>query len=292
MATDDLGNQRVAFEWGNFPMQPNNDRTDQDVNTGEPNSYSNQSTPPELGEGDSHVINAISWNKYPEFSKSHNYMVTAAEYLGDNIYEFTSENELEVGDEVRTSGCPGFNGVATVVYADKLKFRTENEHDGTTKITGLRGRVDKLEPGEVGHTRYEGEGEKVFLWPSYGFCYNSFNSGDGKWQDLIEYLRAAGVDSERLVEATFTGGANKYDHVEGEYNGGVIFWDYIAPNEIIYVDWQTGEVITGKDLDGYVIASDQAWGNWINVNPQSDLDISFVAFTNDPAKNDTSNWWF
>ena len=104
-------------------------------------------------------------------------------------------------------------------------------------------------------------------------------------------MRAAGVDSDRLVEATFTGGADKYDYEEGEYNGGVIFWDYIPKNEIIYVDWQTGEVITGKDLDGYVIASDQAWGDWINVDPVDDLDISFVAFTNDPAKN-TANWWF
>jgi hypothetical protein len=291
MAVDDSGNQRVAFEWGNFPMQPNNDRTDLEINTNEPNNSSNQYTPPELGEGDSHVINAISWNKYPEFNGSRNYMVTAAEYLGDNIYEFTSENDLHVGDEVRTTNCPGFNGTATVVYADKLKFRTSNEHEGTTKVTGLRGRVDVIDTYNVGHTRYEGEGEKVFLWPSYGFCYNSFNSGDGKWQDLIEYLRAAGVDSDRLVEATFTGGSDKYDYEEGEYYGGVIFWDYIPANEIIYVDWETGEVITGKDLDGYVIASDQSWGNWINVDPANDLDISFVAFTNDPAK-DTANWWF
>jgi hypothetical protein len=294
MATDDLGNQQVAFEWGNFPMQPNNDRTNLEINReGEDNYTSNQSTPPELGEGDSHVINAISWNQYPEFKGSRNYPVTAAEYLGDNVYEFTSYNELKVGDEVRTTNCAGFNGVATVVYADHTKFRTENEHEGSTKVTGLRGRVDVLEPYDVGHTRYEGEGDKVFLWPSYGFCYNSFNSGDGKWQDMIEYLRSAGVAPERLVEATFTGGENKYDYSgDAEYNGGVIFWDYIPANEIIYVDWQTAEVITGKDLDGYVISSSNSWGSSVLVNPESDLDISFVAFTNDPAKNDTATWWY
>jgi hypothetical protein len=292
MATDDLGNQQVAFEWGNFPMQPNNDRTDEYIERpGENNIITQQDIPPELGAGDSHVINATSWNQYPEFSKSHNYMVTDAEYLGDNIYEFTSENELEVGDEVRTTNCPGFNGTATVVYADKLKFRTSNEHEGTTKVTGLRGRVDKLEPYDVGHTRYMGEGEKSFLWPSYGFCYNTFNSGDGKWQDMIEYLRDAGVDPERLREATFIGGEDKYDYSgDAEYDGGVIFWDYIGADEIFNIDWETGQVILGKDLDGYVISSGNTWGDEISVNPESDLDISFVAFTNDPAKN-TANWW-
>jgi hypothetical protein len=293
MAVDDSGNQRVAFEWGNLPLQPNDDRDDQFIpRPGENNETTKQFIPPVLGEGDSHAINAIAWNQYPEFAGSRNYMVTSVEYIGgvDSIYEYTSENELKVGDYVTiTNAGWGSTTNREVLYADKLKFRISDEL-GTGKLTGLRARVDVIELA-VGHTRYEGEGEKVFLWPSYGFCYNSFNSGDGKWQDLIEYLRAAGVNPERLVEATFTGGADKYDYEDGEYNGGVIFWDYIPADAIFSVDWETGNVILGKDLDGYVIASDQAWGNWINVDPENDLDISFVAFTNDPAK-DTANWWF
>jgi len=295
MATDDLGNQRVAFEWGNFPMQPNNDRTDIEINTDEPNNSSNQYTPPELGEGDNHVINAISWNQYPEFAGSKNYMVTDAEYVGGNVYEYTSNNRLNVGDYIVVSNAEdfSFSYPQPVIYADKLKFRVENELGTGPKLTGLYGRVDIIDTYNVGHTRYEGEGDKVFLWPSYGFCYNSYNSGDGKWQNMIEYLRSAGVDPERLVEANFTGGENKYDYSgDAEYNGGVIFWDYISPNEIIYVDWETGEVITGKDLDGYVISSSNSWGSSVLVNPESDLDISFVAFTNDPAKNDTASWWY
>jgi hypothetical protein len=108
---------------------------------------------------------------------------------------------------------------------------------------------------------------------------------------MIEYMRAAGVDPARLVEATFIGGENKYDYTEGEYDGGVLFWDYIPANEIVNVDWETGQVILGKDLDGYVISSSNNYGEELPVNPDSDLDISFVAFTNDPTK-DTANWWY
>jgi len=294
MAVDDSGNQRIAFEWGNFPLQPNNDRDDEYIGRpGENNIITRQFIPPDLGSGDSHAINATSWNQYPEFAKSHNYMVTDAEYKGGNVYEYTSENELHVGDSVIVSNAGefSFSYPQPVIYADKLKFRVENELGTGPKLTGLRARVDKNEPYDVGHTRYVGEGEKSFLWPSYGFCYNTFNSGDGKWQDMIEYLRAAGVDPERLVEATFTGGDNPYDHVDGEYDGGVIFWDYIGADEIFYIDWETGQVILGKDLDGYVIASSHSWGVEVSVDPNSDLDLSFVAFTNDPAK-DTANWWY
>jgi len=300
MATDDLGNQQVAFEWGNFPMQPNNDRNDIYIGRpGENNITTQQNIPPELGSGDSHVINATSWNQYPELGKSKNYMVTAVEYLDgvsigvyNNIYEYTSENELEAGDivDIYVNGPWGSATSREVLYADKLRFRTTDEM-GEGKLTGLYGRVDVVGVYDVGHTRYVGEGEKSFLWPSYGFCYNTFNSGDGRWQDMIEYMRAAGVDPERLVEATFTGGENKYDYTEGEYDGGVLFWDYIPANEIVNVDWETGQVILGKDLDGYVISSSNSWGEEMPVNPDSDLDISFVAFTNDPTK-DTANWWY
>ena len=48
MATDDLGNQRVAYEWGNVPMQPNNDRNG--VN---------------LGSKGIHSINGMAWDGFP-----------------------------------------------------------------------------------------------------------------------------------------------------------------------------------------------------------------------------------
>lgn len=144
MATDDLGNQRVDFAWGNLPMQPNNDRTDDTVSRpGELNNYSYTYIPPALGAKGIHDINGSFWNNYP------------------------------------------------------------------ANNNGQEGRVLPLEDGG-------------FIWPSAGLCYNSPKSGDGRWQDLIEYMRACGVNPSRLVEATFEGGDNKYD-TRGSYVGGVIF---------------------------------------------------------------------
>lgn len=205
MATDDLGNQKVDFAWGNMPMQPNNDRIDQWV------GYLGLHIPPVLGAKGFHDINGSIWNNYP------------------------------------------------------------------ANNNGQEGRVLPLEDGG-------------FIWPSAGLCYNSPKSKDGRWEDLIEYMRACGVNPSRLVEATFSGGESKYD-TSGSYEGGVIFWSYIPKEAIININWTTGEVLTGKDFDGLVAASNYSWGNEAPVDPGSDLEISFVAFTNDPNKN-TANWWW
>ena len=282
MALDDLDNVRVDFAWGNLPLQPNDDRGD--------SIFTDQL----LNPGGNHDINATSWNQYPEFAGSHNYMVTDAEYLGGILYEYTSENELKVGDDVVVSNAGEFSFTVpqSVIYADKLKFRIENELGVGPKLTGLRARVDKVEPYDVGRTRYLGEGEKAFVWPEVGMCVANPKAPGNRWQDMIEYLRDCGVNPERLVEATFTGGTDKYDHVGGEYDNGIIFWDYIDPNEVIYVDWATGYVLTGKDFDGFVIAQAYPAGTEAVVNPQEQLNLSFVAYTNDPAKGDTANWWY
>jgi hypothetical protein len=280
MATDDLGNQQVAFEWGNFPQQSNNGRF----------------TPP-LSTGDSHDISSTKWNNYPdELWKSINYMVTSAEYLGNDIYEYTADNELEVGMSVRTTGCPGFNGVADVVYADKQKFRTLNELPGNTKITGLLGRVDVMptEPGLFhGRTRTTDGGAPTFIWPATGLCFNDVKTPGDTWQDMLEYLRSCGVDPAILKEATFVGGEDKYDWQGGEYddsNQGILFWNYIAKDEVMYVDWETGYVLTGKDFDGKMVGGNPSWGDTVLTEPEFIDDLFFTAFTNDPAKNNTSGW--
>lgn len=276
MATDDLGNQRVAFEWGNFPMQPNDERNVQALPT-----------------GDSHNIDATMWNSYPDAYGSINYKVSSAEYLGNDIYEYTAYNKLEVGMSVRTTGCPGFNGVADVVYADKLKFRTLNELPGTTKTTFTEGRVEVQNLPFAGRTRSTEGGEPTFIWPLNGLCYNDVKTPGNTWQDTIEYLRDCGVDPAILKEATFTGGNNKYDWQGGDYddaNPGIIFWSYIPKNEILYIDWETGYVLTGKDFDGKVVGSNSAPGNIVYTNSEYIDDFWFTAFTNDPAKNNTSGW--
>ena len=294
MATDDLGNQRVAFEWGNVPMQPNNDRTDDYIYTDEDNNYSVKYIGPELGASGNHVVNGTEWNKFPAFKGSRNYMVTDAEYLGENSYQYTAENDLKVGDYVTVSNAGGFSFTNSqpVIYADHTKFIIENELGTGAKLTGLLARVDVREPGEVGNTL---EGGDAFYWPSnVGICYNSYNprSPEGRWPALIEYLRTAGVNPAFLKEATFTGGEDQYDWQEGEYdeaNPGIIFWSYIPADMIFWIDWETGTVYTGKDFDGLVVGAANSWGSEVAVDGDPS-DYFFTAFTNDPAKNNTAGW--
>lgn len=273
MATDTSGNQAIAFEWGNMPMQPNDDR-DGVV----------------LGSKGIHAVNGTEWNQYPAFKGSRNYMVTGAEYLGGNVYEYTSENKIEVGEYVKITGA-GFGNTANalVTYADSTKFRTDDEL-GTGKLTGLYGRVDVNEPGDVGNTL---DGGDAYIVPSYTFCWSNPKTKDGNVWDYIEYLRTVGVDPELLVEATFDG-ANKYDWgTIGNTNdrlGGIIFWDYIPADLITYIDWETGTVYTGKDFNDTITyvdtpgaerATNAAW-----------YEHAVVAFTNDPNKNNTADWWY
>lgn len=276
MATDSSGNQRIAFEWGNVPMQPNNDRNG--IN---------------LGSKGIHEINGVAWDMYPQHNGSRNYMITAAKALGGSNYEYTSQNDLIVGEQVHISGCGWANSTSPyVTYADSTKFRISDDLNDSPALTGLKGRVDVIET-DVGHTLVDGG--PLYIVPSYTFCYSNPKTKDGNIWDYIEYLRAAGVDPALLVEATFTGGANKYDWgtIESPHTraGGIIFWQYIPADAIISIDWGTGTVYTGKDLNDTISAMYSNPGDEVGV--ANDWYVhSVVAITNDPNKNNTAGWWY
>jgi hypothetical protein len=197
MAVDDSGNQRIAFEWGNVPMQPNNDR---DGVT--------------LGAKGIHAINGVAWDGFPS--------------------------------EANAEG------------------RTLNGGD-------------------------------YYLVPSYTFCWSNPKTKDGNVWDYIEYLRTVGVDPTLLKDATFTGGANEYDWgTTSSYKtrvGGIIFWDYIAENEIVSIDWETGTVYTGKDFHETITAIANSAGTTVGIADEW-YEHAVVAFTNDPNKNNTADWWY
>ena len=199
MAVDDSGNQRIAFEWGNVPMQPNDDRDDI-----------------VLGSKGIHAINGMAWDGFPS------------------------------------------------------------------------------EANEEGHTLVDGS--PLYIVPSYTFCWSNPKTKDGNVWDYIEYLRTVGVDPDLLKDATFLGGENEYDWgTLGDYgdrdpSSGIIFWDYIPADVIVYIDWSTGTVYTGKDFHetityvdtpGAERAIDASWDEHV-----------VVAFTNDPSKNNTADWWY
>lgn len=272
------GNVAVDYTFGNFPIQPNDDR-------------GGMFGPQYLGVLDSHSIAATRWNSYPNLIDnapgSRNYMVTAAEYLGDFVYEFTSQNNLKVGDSVRTTNCPGFNGTANVIYADATKFRTSNEHDGTTKITGLRGRVDVLTDGQDGKTL---DGGTVFFAPEVG-VYNGASPAEAKVENYFNYLREIGVNPDFLKDFTFSGGDTEWD-TGGEPNyDGIVLYSYIPADIIVYQNYFTGQFAYGSDFDGCV-----AWrlgfasSEPLDINSEFVEDFMVVVFSNDPRKNN-SGWW-
>jgi hypothetical protein len=197
MATDTSGNQAVAFEWGNLPMQPNDAR----------NGIV-------LGAKGIHEINGVTWDGFP----------TVADAGGHELVD----------------------------------------------------------------------GDPLYIVPSYTFCWSSPYAKDAMVWDYLEYLRAAGVNPELLVEATFDG-VNKYDWgTTGNTNnllGGIVFWAYIPKDVIVNIDWATGTVVKGSDFDGMITAMYSSPGSTVDV--ASDwYNHSVVAFTNDPNKNNTAGWWY
>ena len=146
-ATDSAGNVKVDFVWGNYPMQPNDVRTDgtpvatvaanasQNYNW---NGYSEYPSARLNAALDNHAVAEAEWNNYPSFTPGvGNYMVTAASGNGTTV-TYTSQNKLAAGDVVNITGltASAYNlSAATVATADALKFTVTNSANAG-EITG------------------------------------------------------------------------------------------------------------------------------------------------------------
>ena len=154
---DTSGNVAVDFVWGNFPMQPNDDRTDGTptvvvANNASGNyAWSGYSVYPSArlnASLDNHVIAEAEWANYPSFVEAAgNYMVTAASGNGTTV-TYTAENDLTVGDVVNITGltASAYNlSSATVATANKLSFTVTNSANAGL-ITGQSyGKVEKTD---------------------------------------------------------------------------------------------------------------------------------------------------
>jgi hypothetical protein len=173
-ATDSAGNVKVDFVWGNYPMQPNDDRTDgtavatvaanasQNYNW---NGYSEYPSARLNAALDNHVIAEAEWNNYPSFLPgAANYKVTAATGNGTTV-TYTSQNKLAAGDVVNITGltASAYNlSSATVATADALKF-TVTDAANAGEITGQW--YGKVEPTNA-LTAYDGAGIGFIVVPS------------------------------------------------------------------------------------------------------------------------------
>ena len=149
---DSSGNVFVDFVWGNFPMQPNDDRTDGTAvevvanNASGNYSWTGHSVYPSARLNaalDSHAIAEADWAGYPAFvAAAGNYIVTAVSGDGTTV-SYTSQNQLAVGDVVNITGltASAYNlSSATVATANKLGFTVTNAANAGL-ITGQYGKV-------------------------------------------------------------------------------------------------------------------------------------------------------
>jgi hypothetical protein len=149
---DSSGNVFVDFVWGNFPMQPNDDRTDGTAvevvanNATYNKQWTGHSVYPSARLNaalDSHAIAEADWAGYPAFvAAAGNYIVTAVSGDGTTV-SYTSQNQLAAGDVVNITGltASAYNlSSATVATANKLGFTVTNAASAGL-ITGQYGKV-------------------------------------------------------------------------------------------------------------------------------------------------------
>lgn len=151
MATDSSGQQAVDFVWGNFPMQPNDDRaaaiTPANIG-GTTGDYAWSATTRVAADRldaalDNHANAEAGWSGYPAFTAgTGNYIITAVSGNGTTV-TYTSQNKLAVGDSVNITGLSvgAYNlSAATVATANALSFTVTNAANGGA-LTGQYGKV-------------------------------------------------------------------------------------------------------------------------------------------------------
>lgn len=220
-ATDSAGNVRVDFVWGNYPMQPNDDRTDGGTTTvvaadaNQNYNWSGYSTRPSArlvpATSNNHTVAEAEWNNYPSFLPGvGNYMITAASGNGTTV-TYTSQNKLAVGDVVNITGltASAYNlSSATVASADALKFTVTNSAN-VGEITGQwYGKVQATNA----LTAYDGAGIGFIVVPSV--------LGETTALALDE-LKDAGYETANITTATAATNAAKTVTAVTRASGGL-----------------------------------------------------------------------
>lgn len=150
MALDTSGQQRVDFVWGNFPVQPNDDRAATISNTGGGSGDYGWAATTQVASSrldaalDNHANVEAGWGGYPSYTPAAaNYMITAASGDGTTV-TYTAQNYYLGGETVNITGltASAYNlSSATVATANATKFTVTNAANAG-EITGQRGKVE------------------------------------------------------------------------------------------------------------------------------------------------------
>ena len=197
---DTSGNVAVDFVWGNFPMQPNDDRTDGTAvevvaaNASENKSWTGYSVYPSArlnASYDSHAIAEAEWANYPSFIAAEpNYIVSAVSGDGTTV-TYTCQNYFTGGETVNITGLTNntYNlSSATVVNPTKVSFQVTNAANAGL-ITGQYGKVQST----TAITAADGA----------GIAYINVPSVVGKTTALaLDALLDAGYEAANITTAT------------------------------------------------------------------------------------------
>jgi hypothetical protein len=201
---DSSGNVFVDFVWGNFPMQPNDDRTDGTAvqvvanNASGNYAWSGYSVYPSArlsALADSHAIAEAEWANYPAFIEAApNYMVSAVSGDGTTV-TYTCQNYYKGGETVNITGltASAYNlSSVTVVNPTKVSFQvTDSANAGL--ITGQRGKVESTTALSAA------DGAGIVL----GVPYINVPNVLGETTALaLDELKDAGYDAANITTAT------------------------------------------------------------------------------------------
>ena len=163
---DSAGNVGVDFVWGNFPLQPNDERAASVSNTGGSSGdhqwsattkvASARLTFPDISvtvanaltkkvPADNHAVAETGYSNYPAYTPAAgNYIVTAASGDGTTV-TYTAQNKYLGGETVNITGLStsAFNlSSATVATANANSFTVTNSAGSGVSITGQYGKVE------------------------------------------------------------------------------------------------------------------------------------------------------
>ena len=167
-ATDSAGNLVVDYVWGNYPLQPNDERRASISNTGG-STYDAQwsattqvasvnlaygdvavtvgNNPTRTVNMDNHVRAESGWSAYPLFANTHSAVYTITQASGDGTTQtYTAPNNyLAAGDTVNITGT-GLDGTnLTVATANRYTFTVSGSGTGSyINISGKARYTDEL----------------------------------------------------------------------------------------------------------------------------------------------------
>ena len=167
-ATDSAGNLVVDYVWGNYPLQPNDERRASISNTGG-STYDAQwsattqvasvnlaygdvavtvgNNPTRTVNMDNHVRAETGWASYPRFASTHQavYLITQASGDGTTQTYTAPNNYLAAGDTVNITGT-GLDGTnLTVATANRYTFTVSGSGTGSyINISGKARYTDEL----------------------------------------------------------------------------------------------------------------------------------------------------